>query len=115
MSIRSKRLQNVLSLFPKKLTIQFVISFYTKESILEKLGNDFIEEIKETVEDIYVKFFDDDDRELLKISDSKRIKCYSKCKDKLKMIKTGFKNLDESKKTGLGGRIIKLYQLKDSY
>ena len=57
----------------------------------------------------FVKFFDDDSKEWLEIKDEKRIKKYS-CKDKLKLIRTGFKNLDETKKGGLGGVNLRLAQ-----
>ena len=57
----------------------------------------------------FVKFFDDDSKEWLEIKDEKRIKKYS-CKQKLKLIKTGFKNLDETKKGGLGGVNLRLAQ-----
>ena len=57
----------------------------------------------------FVKFFDDDSKEWLKINDKRRIKKYS-FKDKLKLIKAGFKNLDETKKAGLGGVNLRLAQ-----
>ena len=57
----------------------------------------------------FVKFFDDDSKEWLKINDERRIKKYS-FKDKLKLIKAGFKNLDETKKAGLGGVNLRLAQ-----
>jgi len=57
----------------------------------------------------FVKFFDDDAKERLKIKDDKRIKKYS-CKDKLKLIISGFKQLDETKKGGLGGVNLRLAQ-----
>ena len=57
----------------------------------------------------FVKFFDDDSKEWLEIKDQSRIQKYS-CKDKLKLIKVGFKNLDETKKGGLGGVNLRLAQ-----
>ena len=57
----------------------------------------------------FVKFFDDDSKEWLKINDERRIRKYSS-KDKLKLIKAGFKNLDENKKDGLGGVNLRLAQ-----
>ena len=57
----------------------------------------------------FVKFFDDDSKEWLEIKDQSRIQNYS-CKDKLKLIKVGFKNLDETKKGGLGGVNLRLAQ-----
>ena len=57
----------------------------------------------------FVKFFDDDSKEWLQIKDQSRIQKYS-CKDKLKLIKVGFKNLDETKKGGLGGVNLRLAQ-----
>ena len=57
----------------------------------------------------FVRFFDDDSKEMLEIKEEKRIKQYS-CKDKLKLITTGFRNLDETKKGGLGGVNLRLAQ-----
>lgn len=57
----------------------------------------------------FVKFFDDDSKEWLEIKDEKRIRKYS-CKEKLKLIRDGFKNLDEVKKGGLGGVNLRLAQ-----
>ena len=53
---------------------------------------------------------EDDSKEWVKINDERRILKYS-FKDKLKLIKTGFKNLDETKKAQLGGVNLKLAQL----
>ena len=90
--------------------IDIPIYLFTQESIVQNLGDEFSEELQDLEEDCFVKFFDDDEKEWLKISDTKRIKYYSKCKEKLKMIKAGFKNLDESKKSGLGGVNLRLAQ-----
>ena len=57
----------------------------------------------------FVKFFDDDNKEWLVIRDKSRIQKYS-CKDKLKLIKNGFKSLDETIKGGLGGVNLRLAQ-----
>ena len=82
--------------------------------IIEDLGIDFSEDTlapqaQEESVSIYVKFFDDDDKEWYEIRNVKRIQKYS-CKEKKKFIKSGFKNLDETKKKGLGGVNLRLAQ-----
>ena len=82
--------------------------------IIEDLGIDFSEDTpalqaQEENVSIYVKFFDDDDKEWYEIRNVKRIQKYS-CKEKKKFIKSGFKNLDETKKKGLGGVNLRLAQ-----
>ena len=80
-----------------------------KSEILNSLGPEFERKVKIDSEIIFVKFFDDDQYEWYEVKDPKRIKKYS-CKDKLKLIKNGFKNLDETKKVGLGGVNLRLAQ-----
>ena len=82
--------------------------------IIEDLGIDFSEDTlapqaQEESVSIYVKFFDDDDKEWYEIRNVKRIQKYS-CKEKKKFIRSGFKNLDETKKKGLGGVNLRLAQ-----
>ena len=82
--------------------------------IIEDLGIDFSEDTlapqaQEESVSIYVKFFDDDDKEWCEIRNIKRIQKYS-CKEKKKFIRSGFKNLDETKKKGLGGVNLRLAQ-----
>ena len=85
------------------------------KSIIEDLGIDFRfsddtpPQAQEESVSIYVKFFDDDDKEWYEIRNVKRIQKYS-CKEKKKFIKSGFKNLDETKKKGLGGVNLRLAQ-----
>ena len=63
---------------------------------------------KETV--LFIRFFDDDSKEWVGVSEAKRIKKYS-CKEKKKLIRKGFKTLDESKRRGgLGGVNLRLAQ-----
>ena len=82
------------------------------ENILRELGEEFS---ASSVHDYHkegsvcVKFFDDDNKEWYKIKEEKRIQKYS-CKDKLKLIRNGFKILDETKRKGLGGVNLKLAQ-----
>ena len=80
-----------------------------ERTISQELGKDFLEPKSANDEIIYVKFFDDDNKEWYPVFDARRIQKYS-CKDKLKFIKTGFKNLDETKKDGLGGVNLRLAQ-----
>ena len=83
------------------------------KSIIEDLGIDFSDDTPPQAQEesvsIYVKFFDDDDKEWYEIRNEKRIQKYS-CKEKKKFIKIGFKNLDETKKKGLGGVNLRLAQ-----
>ena len=83
------------------------------KSIIEDLGIDFSDDTPPQAQEesvsIYVKFFDDDDKEWYEIRNVKRIQKYS-CKEKKKFIKSGFKNLDETKKKGLGGVNLRLAQ-----
>ena len=83
------------------------------KSIIEDLGIDFSDDTPPQAQEesvsIYVKFFDDDDKEWYEIRNEKRIQKYS-CKEKKKFIKSGFKNLDETKKKGLGGVNLRLAQ-----
>ena len=59
---------------------------------------------------LFIRFFDDDSKEWMGVSEAKRIKKYS-CKEKKKLIRKGFKTLDESKrKGGLGGVNLRLAQ-----
>ena len=80
-------------------------------NILKDLGEDFLETTENDYDEksVCVKFFDDDNKEWYRIKEEKRIQMYS-CKDKLKFIRNGFKNLDETKKKGLGGVNLKLAQ-----
>ena len=59
---------------------------------------------------LFIRFFDDDSKEWMGVSEAKRIKKYS-CKEKKKLIRKGFKTLDESKRRkGLGGVNLRLAQ-----
>ena len=59
---------------------------------------------------LFIRFFDDDSKEWVGVSEAKRIKKYS-CKEKKKLIRKGFKTLDESRrKGGLGGVNLRLAQ-----
>lgn len=77
--------------------------------ILQDLGKDYHLGKEENICLFYVKFFDDENKEWFQVKDVQRIQKYS-CKNKLKLIKTGFKNLDETKKAGLGGVNLRLAQ-----
>ena len=51
---------------------------------------------------IHIKFFDDDSKEWVRVTDFKRVKKYS-CKDKKKLIRKGMRTLAESRSSlGLG-------------
>ena len=59
---------------------------------------------------IHIKFFDDDSKEWVRVTDFKRVKKYS-CKDKKKLIRKGMRTLAESRSSlGLGGVNLRLAQ-----
>ena len=83
------------------------------QNILHSLGPEFCEppqSVPGQGGSILVRFFDDDTKEWLGISERKRLKKYS-CKDKRKLITAGFRKLDESKRSNaLGGVNLRLAQ-----
>ena len=82
------------------------------QNILHSLGPEFCEPPQSVPGQggLLVRFFDDDTKEWLGISERKRLKKYS-CKDKRKLITAGFRKLDESKRSNaLGGVNLRLAQ-----
>lgn len=77
-----------------------------RSNLLDEIGYERKENL---VIGTFVKFFDDDTHEWVKITDPKCIQFYS-CKNKKKFIKAGFRSLDENKKRTLGGTNLRLAQ-----
>lgn len=81
------------------------------KDILNELGEHFHKD-KEEVEagdQLFVRFFDDDDFELLPVNELNQIESYS-CKNKKKYIRAGFRKHEENKKGNLGGANLRLAQ-----
>ena len=84
----------------------------TSPDIIASLGETFSQTSSRTEKEdvLFIRFFDDDSKEWVGVSEAKRIKKYS-CKEKKKLIRKGFKTLDESKRRkGLGGVNLRLAQ-----
>jgi len=82
-----------------------------RKDILDELGDQFHEDEDKigAGDQLFVKFFDDEDFELVPVNGLNKIESYS-CKSKKKYIRAGFRKHEENKKGNLGGANLRLAQ-----
>jgi hypothetical protein len=94
---------------PGPASTHLAVDINSPSDILAELGEEFGDEPDKDSKAVLVKFFDDDDLELVPVVDPKKIENYSS-KNKTKYIKAGFRRHEENKRGALGGANLRLAQ-----